>query len=119
MFVMSNKVYEFLKKVTTIFLPAFSTLYIALAELWDLPASLQVAGTCAALATFLGVCLGISSSTYRKLDTAYDGNVVVNENPDGGILYSLEPDVPLDSIQDMPELRLKVVPGQPPQHEQG
>jgi hypothetical protein len=45
--------------------------------------------------------------------------VVVNENPDGGILYSLEPDVPLDSIQDMPELRLKVVPGQPPQHEQG
>ncbi len=108
MFVMSSKVYEFLKKFVTIVLPAFSTLYIALAELWDLPASLQVAGTCSALAFFLGTCLGISSSTYNKLDKNYDGTITVEESVTGQTLYSLNLDGDPAKIKDLSSLRFKV-----------
>lgn len=118
MFIMSSKVYEFLKKVVTIILPAFSTLYIALAELWNLPASLQVAGTCSAVAFFLGTCLGISSSTYNKLDKAYDGVIVATTEPSGGILYSIEPTVPLSEIAEMSSLRLKVETGEASQDDE-
>lgn len=108
MFVMSTSVYEFLKKFVTIILPAFSTFYLALADLWDLPARLQVAGTCSALAAFLGICLGISSSTYNKLDKNFDGTITVETNQDGKTLYSLNVNGDPAKIVEMGALRFKV-----------
>ena len=60
----SNKVYDVLKVITMIVLPAISTLYFAIAEIWHLPASEQVVGTIAAITVFLGSLLKISSNQY-------------------------------------------------------
>lgn len=63
---MSNKVYDVLKYVTQIVLPAIGTLYFALSGIWGLPYAEQVVGTITAIVTFLGVLLGISSANYKK-----------------------------------------------------
>lgn len=49
-----------------VFLPALGTLYFALAGIWNLPCGEQVVGTIAAIDTFMGVILGISSANYNK-----------------------------------------------------
>lgn len=63
---MSNKVYDILKCVAQIIIPALATLYFALAGIWNWPYAEQVVGTLTALDTFLGVILGISTSNYQK-----------------------------------------------------
>lgn len=63
---MSNKVYDVLKYVTQIGLPALGTLYFALSNIWGFPYAEQVVGTISAIVTFLGVLLGISSAKYKK-----------------------------------------------------
>lgn len=63
---MSNKVYDVLKYITQIGLPAVGTLYFALSGIWGLPYAEQVVGTVTAIVTFLGVLLGISSANYKK-----------------------------------------------------
>lgn len=63
---MSNKVYDILKYIAQIVLPAAGTLYFALAGIWGLPHGEQIVGTIAAIDTFLGVVLGISSANYKK-----------------------------------------------------
>ncbi|WP_289307888.1 phage holin [uncultured Phocaeicola sp.] len=63
---MSNKTYDILKWVAMVFLPALGTLYFALAGIWNLPCGEQVVGTIAAIDTFMGVILGISSANYNK-----------------------------------------------------
>lgn len=69
---MSNKVYDILKYVAQILLPAIGTLYFALAAIWNLPYSEEIVGTITAIDTFLGILLGISSSNYAKEND--DGN---------------------------------------------
>lgn len=61
-----NKLYDILKYVCQIALPAIGTLYFALAQIWNFPYAEQIVGTIAAITTFLGVLLGISSYAYRK-----------------------------------------------------
>lgn len=61
-----NKVYDVLKYVTQIVLPAIGTLYFALSGIWEFPYAEQVVGTITAVVTFLGVLLGISSANYKK-----------------------------------------------------
>lgn len=63
---MSNKVYDTLKWIAQIVLPAFATLYFSLGEIWGLPYNTEIAGTVTAIDTFLGVILGISSASYNK-----------------------------------------------------
>lgn len=63
---MSNKVYDVLKWIAMYLLPAMGTLYFALAGIWGLPYGEQIVGTIAAIDTFLGVILGISTAKYNK-----------------------------------------------------
>ena len=63
---LSNKVYDILKWITMILLPATGTLYFALASIWGLPYGEQIVGTITAVETFLGVLLGISTVKYNK-----------------------------------------------------
>ena len=63
---MSNKLYNVLKWIAMLFLPAFGTLYFALAGIWGLPYGEQIVGTITAIDTFLGVILGISTAQYNK-----------------------------------------------------
>ena len=63
---MSNKVYDILKFIAQVVLPALGTLYFALAGIWNWPLGEQVVGTITSIDTFLGVLLGISTSKYNK-----------------------------------------------------
>lgn len=66
---MSNKVYDVLKWIAQVGLPAAGTLYSALAGIWGLPYGEQIVGTIVAVDTALGVVLGISSAQYKKTTT--------------------------------------------------
>lgn len=61
---MSNKVYDVLKWIAQILLPALGALYFALASIWGLPYGEEIVGTITAVDAFLGVILGISSKQY-------------------------------------------------------
>lgn len=63
---MNNKVYDILKFIATIVLPALGTLYFALSSIWGLPYGEQIVGTITAVDAFLGALLGISSASYNK-----------------------------------------------------
>jgi hypothetical protein len=63
---MSNKIYDVLKWIAMVVIPAVATLYLALAGIWGWPHGEQIVGTLTAINTFLGVVLGISSAQYKK-----------------------------------------------------
>ena len=63
---MDDKVYNILKYIAQIALPALGAFYFALSQIWGLPYGEQIVGTIAALDTLLGVLLGISTYNYYK-----------------------------------------------------
>lgn len=63
---MSNKVYDVLKWIALVVLPALATLYLGLSNYWDIPYPEQIAGTITLVDVFLGTVLGISSIEYAK-----------------------------------------------------
>lgn len=63
---LTNKTYDVLKWIAQILLPALGTLYFALSKIWGFPYATEVVGTIAALDTFLGAVLGISTVEYNK-----------------------------------------------------
>lgn len=66
LFKMSDKVYDILKWIALILIPAIGTLYFALAGIWGFPYADAIVGTLTAVDTFLGAILGISTSMYKK-----------------------------------------------------
>lgn len=67
---MSNKLYDALKWIALIALPAVGTLYFALAGIWGWPYAEQVVGSITAIDTFLGAILQISNASYKKAQAA-------------------------------------------------
>lgn len=63
---MDSRVYDILKYIAQVALPAVGTLYFALASLWGFPYGEEIVGTITAVDTFLGVMLKISSDNYYK-----------------------------------------------------
>lgn len=63
---MNNKIYDILKFIAQIVLPAVATLYVTIAGIWGLPYGEQISGTVMAIDTFLGAILMISSNNYYK-----------------------------------------------------
>jgi hypothetical protein len=69
--VLTNYVYDRLKWIAQILLPAIATLYFALAQIWGFPYAEQIVGTITAVDAFLGVILGISSAQYKEDNDEY------------------------------------------------
>ena len=67
---LNDKIYNVLKWIAIVVLPAIGTLYFALAGIWGFPYGEQIVGTITAVETFLGIVLGISTHTYNKLKEA-------------------------------------------------
>lgn len=61
-----NNVYDVLKWVVMIVLPAISTAYVGLAAIWHWPMADEVAKTCSVICVMLGALLGISTAEYNK-----------------------------------------------------
>lgn len=66
MFLMENKVYDILKWVTMVVIPALATAYVGLSGVWGWPYADEVAKTAAVVCTLLGALLGISTAEYNK-----------------------------------------------------
>lgn len=62
---LSNKLYDILKWICMIVLPAVGALYFSVASIWHLPYAGEVTATISALCGFLGALLGISSMNYH------------------------------------------------------
>jgi len=84
-----SRVYDVLKKIAQLYLPAAGALYFALAGIWGLPASEQVTGSVVALDTFLGGILSLSAASYNNSDAKYDGSMVGAVAPSGKTTYTL------------------------------
>ncbi|MBR1897230.1 MAG: phage holin [Pyramidobacter sp.] len=63
---LNDRVYDVLKWVCLIALPAAGVLYAALAGLWGWPYTKEIVGTIAAVETFLGALLGLSTAQYNR-----------------------------------------------------
>ena len=79
--IFSNKVYDVLKFITTLVLPALGTLYFTLAGIWGFPYGEQIVGTITAVVTFLSIILKISSVNYKKAND--EEELVHSEGRDG------------------------------------
>lgn len=83
----TGKLYNALKFIALVLLPALGVLYAALAGLWGLPSPEAVSGTIFAVDTFLGVVLHISSTNYNS--STAQGTLNVSETQ-GGKTFSLD-----------------------------
>ena len=62
-----NKVYDVLKWITLVVIPALATAYVGLAAVWNWPYASEIAKTASVVCAFLGALLGVSTAEYRKL----------------------------------------------------
>lgn len=62
---MSNKIYDILKFIAQIVLPAIATFYVTIAGIWGLPLGDEISRTVMAVDTLLGAILMISSANYK------------------------------------------------------
>lgn len=79
---MTGRLYDRIKFVALIGLPALGTLYFALAGIWGLPYADQIVGTIAAIDTALGLWVKYLSVQHDKLPEILGGDLVVTENPE-------------------------------------
>ena len=63
---LSDGVYNILKWVTMIVIPALATAYVGLAAVWGWQYADEIAKTAAVICTLLGALLGISTAEYNK-----------------------------------------------------
>ena len=64
--IFNSKVYDVLKWIALVALPATTTLWLALASIWGFPYAEAIGATLAAITAFLGALLGASSVQYAK-----------------------------------------------------
>ena len=69
---LSNKVYDILKWIVMIVIPALTTAYVGLSSIWGFPYAEEVAKTSAVICTLLGALLGISTAQYNEVEKEED-----------------------------------------------
>ena len=67
-----NRVYDALKWVVMVVIPALTTAYVGLSAIWGWPYATEVAKTSAVVCTLLGALLGISTAEYRRSEPPYE-----------------------------------------------
>jgi len=108
MFVFSPKIYDFLKRLVQVILPALSSAYFALANIWEWGGAEKVCGTIAVITTALGLCLGISSKTYNALNAGTDGTFGMHEDDDGALKFKLTLDADPEDLVGKDEIKFKL-----------
>lgn len=62
---MSNRVYDILKWIATVGLPAITALWLTVGQIWQIPYTEAIGATMAAITTCACALLGISSIRYQ------------------------------------------------------
>lgn len=63
---LSNKLFDVLKWVAILFLPALAILIRTVFAIWKIPYGEEISSTVVALQVFLGAILGVSTLNYNK-----------------------------------------------------
>jgi len=84
-FVIPPKIYDFLKYLALVVLPAVAALILGLGVVLHWYAATGVAGVVTLVDTFLGAILGKSASNFKAQDPAAFGDLVVMQHPDGDV----------------------------------
>lgn len=61
-----DKVYNVLKWICLIALPAIATLWFTLGKIWGFPYLAEIEGTIVAIDAFLGALIGVSTISYNN-----------------------------------------------------
>ena len=112
-FVLSDALYQKLKFLALVLIPALSTLYFSLGGVWNLPNVTEVIGSMTAVDTFLGVILGLSTRSYNASDAKFDGSIVTTTRDDDGVpvtVFSLELNDGIDKLETMESVTFKILP---------
>ncbi len=107
-FIFSDALYQKAKWGVAIVLPAISTLYFTLGTIWGWPNIEQVVGSIAALTTFFGVLLGVSTRSYNASDARFDGSMDININDEGTKVFSLNLNDAPEALENMSSILFKV-----------
>lgn len=69
-YIIPDRVYDVMKWVTMLFLPALTVLFTTVAPLWGMDAGLvdTIGGTLTAVTAFLGAVLGLSAVTGKEAE---------------------------------------------------
>lgn len=102
----TGKLYDRLKYLAQIVLPALGTLYFTLASIWNLGSGAQVVGSIMAVDLFLGVILGISQINYNK--QVANGVVHAEVAPNGVTTFTLDLHGDPADLPSQKEARFKV-----------
>jgi hypothetical protein len=104
---LSDQLYNQLKRAATIILPAIITLYFALSQIWHFPNVEQIMATLAALNTILGGTIQVSKKSYYASGVQYAGAIKVTD--DGSKkTYSLVMNGDPETLDSMPQATFKV-----------
>ena len=68
MMILPDRIYDLMKWLTLVVIPALTTAYVGLSAVWHWPYAEEVAKTSAVICTLLGALLGISTAQYNKLE---------------------------------------------------
>jgi hypothetical protein len=107
--ILNNRLYNILKSIAQIWLPALGTLIFTFTDVWGLSYGPQIVGTITAVDTFLGVGLGLSSRVYNSSDKAFDGDIVVNTKDPAKDTYSLNLGIPIAEIAGKKSINFRVM----------
>lgn len=69
---LNDRLYDILKWITMICIPALTTAYVGLSAIWGWPYATEIAKTSAVICTLLGALLGISTATYNARQNSQD-----------------------------------------------
>lgn len=102
-----SKLYDPLKWVAMVLLPALGAFYGGLSGVWGLPYAVQIVSTIALVDTLLGGILGISSAAYKKSDDRFDGTMSVIKT-DPSLINQLEIKTAPEQLAKQNEITFKV-----------
>lgn len=69
MIIKNEKLYQALKWIVTVFLPALIALWLGLAKIWNFPLAEEIGATMALVEAFIAALLGIGSIKYQLLNS--------------------------------------------------
>lgn len=88
---LSDKTYDVMKSLATIWMPSLATCVIAVGQIWELPYCTQIAATITAVAAFLGAGIGISSKEYwetHEIETIVENPKWIARSSRDGLEYN-------------------------------
>lgn len=105
----TNKVYDFLKNLALLYLPAAGSLFYGLAQIWHWHHVDEVTGSVSLVIVFLGAILKMSAKSWNQTDK-YDGTIDVQTTPEGKKIFQLNVGSDLDKLDQKEEIWFKVNP---------